>query len=75
MYKGDARVVTRAFVRPGRTHDFVCHARCATVAMISSMVDVYGSVDRVPVAAGVKSEAASDIRAQLAHASLPRAHL
>ena len=32
---GEVRIVTCAFVRPGRRHDFVSHASCATPALAS----------------------------------------
>ena len=50
------RIVTHAFVRPGRTHDFVCHLKCATSALVKAMVGVYGSVKRVPTAKGIDGE-------------------
>ena len=55
--KGEIRIVTHAFVRPGRSHDFVCHASCATPALVRAMVSIHGSVQRVPVASGIETEA------------------
>eukprot|EP00966_Prymnesium_polylepis_P010614 244722-Prymnesium_polylepis.1 len=49
--KGEVRIVTHAFVRPGRSHDFVCHAKCATSALVNKMVQVNGSVERVRIEA------------------------
>ena len=63
--KGEIRVVTHAFVRPGRAHDFVCHARCATPALVSAMVSVYRSVDRVPMAEGMDSDKCKGVCAML----------
>ena len=54
--KGEMRIVTHAFVRPGRTHDFVCHLKCVTSALVKAMVGVYGSVKRVPTAKGIDGE-------------------
>ena len=66
--KGEVRVVTHAFVRPGRAHDFVCHARCATPAVVKSMVGVYGSVERVPMAEGMNAETREGVCALLERA-------
>ena len=66
--KGEIRVVTHAFVRPGRAHDFVCHARCATTAVVKSMVGVYGSVERVPMAEGMNAETREGVCALLERA-------
>ena len=65
MGKGDVRVVTHAFVRPGRTHDFVYHVDCATPALVKSMVGVYGSVERVPVTKDMDVERRDEARAKL----------
>ena len=54
--KGELRIVTHAFVRPGRSHDFVCHLKCATSALVKAMVGVHGSVECVPVAKEVDGE-------------------
>ena len=63
--KGDVRVMVHAFVRPGRTHDFVYHVGCATPALVKSMVGVYGSVERVPVAKDMDVERCDEARAKL----------
>ena len=63
--KGEVRVVTHAFVKPGRTHDFVCHARCATPALVKAMLSVYVSVDRVPIAKGMDAETRKGVCALL----------
>ena len=47
--KEEVRIVTHAFVRPGRSHDFVCHARCATRALVGAMVVAHGSLERVSI--------------------------
>jgi hypothetical protein len=54
--KGEIRIVTHAFVRPGRSHDFVCHLKCATSALVKAMVGAHGSVKRVPTAKGIDGE-------------------
>ena len=64
--KGEVRVVTCVFVRPGRRCDFVCHAACVNAEMVKAMLSVYRSVDRVPVAHDVDSEASSSVRNRLA---------
>ena len=51
--KGEVRIVTCAFVRPGRRHDFVSHASCATPALVRAILSVYGTVRRVPMASGM----------------------
>ena len=57
--------MTHAFVRPGRSHDFVCHLKCATSALVKAMVGVHGSVERVPTANGMGTEERGDACAQL----------
>jgi hypothetical protein len=56
VWKGEMRIVTHAFVRPGRSHDFVCHLKCATSALVKVMVRVDGSIERVPTAKGIDGE-------------------
>ena len=63
--KGELRIVTHAFVRPGRSHDFVCHLKCATPALVAAMVGVHGSVERVPTANGMGTEECRGACAQL----------
>ena len=65
MGKGDVRVVVHAFVKPGRTHDFVYHVDCATSALVKSMVGVYGSVECVPVSREMDLERCNQVRATL----------
>ena len=50
------RIVTHAFVMPGRSHDFVCHLKCATPALVAAMAKAHGSIERVPVANEVDGE-------------------
>ena len=63
--KAEVRVVVHAFVKPGRTRDFVYHVDCATPALVKSMVGVYGSVERVPVTKDVDVERCDEARAKL----------
>ena len=63
--KGEVRIVTCAFVRPGRRHDFVSHASCATPALVRAMLSVYGAVRRVPMAVGMEVVAFENVCAQL----------
>ena len=63
--KGEVRVVVHAFVRPGRSHDFVYHVDCATPALVKSMLGVYGSVKRVPVVRDMDLERCDEVRAKL----------
>mmetsp|Transcript_16114 Transcript_16114/g.41475 ORF Transcript_16114/g.41475 Transcript_16114/m.41475 type:complete len:102 (-) Transcript_16114:65-370(-) len=39
--KGELRIMTHTFVRPGRSHNFVCHLKCATSALVKTMVRVH----------------------------------
>ena len=66
--RGDVRVVVHAFVRPGRTHDFVYHVGCATPTLVKSMVGVYGSMERVPMAEGMNAETREGVCALLERA-------
>ena len=59
--------MTHAFVRPGRTHDFVNHLTCATPTLVAAMVNVYGSVGWVPMAKEMDAEECVDACAQLEH--------
>ena len=63
--KGEARLVTHAFVRPGRTRDFVRHVGCATAELARALMAVHGSVERMPVDASMDADAASEARATL----------
>ena len=62
---GDVRIVTHAFVRPGRSHEFVNHARCATPKLIQAMVSVYGAVQCVPIGNSIDPAASEEVRASL----------
>ena len=53
MDKGELRLVTHAFVRPGRGTRFVRHVRCVNAALLREVLAVHGSVERVPVSAGM----------------------
>ena len=66
--KAEVRVVVHAFVKPGRTRDFVYHVDCATPALVKSMVGVYGSVERVPMAEGMNAETREGVCALLERA-------
>ena len=63
--KGDVRIVTHAFVRPGRSHDFVCHARCATPELVQAMVSVYGTVKCVPMGSEMDPLVCEEVRADI----------
>jgi len=56
--KGELRVVTRAFVCPGRWTQFVRHMNCVSASLARQMVAVHGSVEAIPVGAGVDADAA-----------------
>ena len=53
--KGELRLETCAFVRPGRRTVFVQHAACVTAVVAHELLKVYGTVERVPVAPEVAS--------------------
>ena len=63
--KGETRLVTNAFVRPGRGTRFVRHVRCVTVALLREVVAAHGSVEHVPVGAGMDVVRADEARQQL----------
>ena len=63
--KGEVRVVTHAFVKPRRSHDFVTHARCATPKLVQATVSVYGAVKWVPMADSMDTAACEEVRASL----------
>ena len=63
--KGELRVVTSAFVCPGRWTQFVRHVNCVSATLARSMVAVHGSVDAIPVGAGVDADAAEAARVKL----------
>ena len=63
--KGEVRIVTHAFVRPGRSHDFVCHSTCATPKLVQSMVSVHGAVQYVPTRKSIDPVASAKVRASL----------
>lgn len=67
--KGEVRVVTHAFIRPGRCTYFVRHASCATVAFVASMLRSHSSIERVPVDSSMDAETATAARALLGELS------
>ena len=63
--KGETRLVTHAFVRPGRSRDFVRHVGCVSVELMRAVLAAHGSVEQVPVESGMDADALSFARAQL----------
>ena len=63
--KGELRVVTRAFVCPGRWTQFVRHMNCVSASLARQMVAVHGSVEAIPVGAGVDADATEAARVKL----------
>ena len=63
--KGEARLVTHASVRPGRSRDFVRHVKCVSAELLKAIIATHGSVERVPVEASMDADALSATRAQL----------
>ena len=68
--KGEARLETCAFVRPGRRTVFVSHVHCISAALAREVLGLYGTVERVPISGGLRETAVeSEVRALLeAHA-------
>ena len=63
--KGETRLVTHAFVRPGRSRDFVRHVGCVSAELLKAVVAAHGSVERVPTETGMDAVAVSAARATL----------
>ena len=63
--KGDTRLVTHAFVRPGRSRDFVRHVGCASPELMKAVIAAHVSVERVPTESGMDADAVSNAHAQL----------
>ena len=63
--KGELRVVTRAFVCPGRWTQFVRHMNCVSASLARQILAVHGSTEAIPVGAGVDADAAEAARVKL----------
>ena len=63
--KGETRLVTFAFVKPGRGTRFVRHLTCVTAALMREVVAAHGSVERVPVEIGMDAERANEARMEV----------
>ena len=63
--KGEMRLETSAFVRPGRRTVFVMHVDCVSAAVARAVLSVHGTVERVPVSVDVSEERAGEARALL----------
>jgi hypothetical protein len=63
--KGETRLVTHAFVRPGRSHDFVRHVGCVGAELMKAVLTAHVSVERVPIESGMDADAVSNAHAQL----------
>jgi hypothetical protein len=61
--KGETRLVTHAFVRPGRTTRFVRHVRCVSVELAREVLAVHRSIERVPAGRGLDAGCMDDARA------------
>ena len=59
---GETRLVTHAFVKPGRGTCFVRHVGCVTAALLREVLVVHGSVERVPVDRGLDTVCVDDAR-------------
>jgi hypothetical protein len=56
---------TRVFVSPGRWTQFVRHMNCVSASLARSIAAVHGSVDAIPVGAGVDADAAEAAQVKL----------
>ena len=65
MGKGELRIVTRAFVRPGRARDLVRHTACVTAVLAEAMLAAHGSMERVPLVGDVDTEALGELHSRL----------
>jgi hypothetical protein len=63
--KGEVRLVSLAFVCPGRSVKLVHHAHCVTRKLAKAVLEVYGSVDGVPMSDDVSENVQSEVRARL----------
>ena len=63
--RGELRLVTRAFVRPGRSCDFVRHVGCVGAELARAVVAAHGTVERVPIDSSMNADAAFEARATL----------
>ena len=63
--KGELRIVTRAFVMPGRARDLVRHTTCVTAVLAKAMLAAHGSMERVPASAEVDAAALGELRSRL----------
>eukprot|EP00966_Prymnesium_polylepis_P295868 6833339-Prymnesium_polylepis.3 len=68
--RGEARLVTHAFVRPGRSRDFVRHVGCVSTELLKAVIAAHGTVERVPVEAGMDADAASEARTTLSRVAV-----
>ena len=59
VLKGAPRVVTHAFIRPGRSTCFTRHAQCVTPQLAGAILQAYGSIKCVPVEKDTPAEIAS----------------
>ena len=68
--RGELRLVTHAFVRPGRSRDFVRHVKCVSAELLKTVVAAHGSVERVPVDASMEADAMYAARATLSRVAV-----
>lgn len=61
--KGEPRLVTHAFVKPGRSHDFVQHVACVSGKVLESVFTAHGSVENIPVERGYAAPSAAALAA------------
>lgn len=65
--KGQLRVTITAFVRPGRSTQFVRCVHCLDAKFGAAVLAVYGTATRLPAAADVAVEDAAAVRSRLEH--------
>ena len=65
VVKGETRLVSLAFVCPGKSVKLVHHARCVTRKLAKAVLAACGSVNGVPMSDSVCEKAKSEMRARL----------
>lgn len=68
--KGDVRLVALEFVCPGKSCKLVHHVCCVTRKLVKAALEVYGSVDGIPISADVSVEQQKAIQLRLSSLSI-----
>lgn len=65
--KGEARLVTHAFVRPGMSTRFVRHVRCVSAVLAREVLAVGRSIQWLPAAEGMEPGCVEETNVQTAN--------